>query len=133
MGFTEATATCLRKYFVFSGRAPRSEYWWFFLFKLILTVAAIAVAIWSLYRNEDLLQVLVIVFVIGYLFLLIPSVAVAVRRLHDWDMSGWVYLVVFVPSIGGLILLGMMIPGSSPGENQYGPHPFDRINTTVFD
>lgn len=132
MGFSTAITTCLRKYLVFSGRAPRSEYWWFFLFKLLLLGVAIFVLFSIAGDNDEMFRNALYIIGIGYLILLPPSIAVSVRRLHDWDRSGWTYLVVLIPNIGGLILLGMMIPGSSPGQNRFGPHPFDAVDYDVF-
>lgn len=68
-------------------------------------------------------------FVFGYIYLLynlivfIPSVAVAVRRLHDIGKSGWRFFIVLIPLIGGLVLLADFIKDSQPGENKYGPNP----------
>jgi uncharacterized membrane protein YhaH (DUF805 family) len=65
----------------------------------------------------------VVLLVIFYLAVLIPSIAVAVRRLHDQDKSGAYYFVNFIPYVGGLIFLILMVIEGTPGPNQYGPDP----------
>lgn len=139
MSFTEAIRTCFRKYATFSGRAPRAEYWWFQLFLILLVggvflLGMLLAQTGSAEGGATLVdRIAIIVVVIGFLALFLPSLAVTVRRLHDWDKSGWLYFISFIPYVGGLILLGMMLPKSSPGENRFGPHPYDGIDTTVFD
>ncbi len=139
MSFTEAIRTCFRKYATFSGRAPRAEYWWFQLFLILLVggvflLGMLLAQTGSAEGGATLVdRIAIIVVVIGFLAVILPSIAVTVRRLHDWDKSGWLYLISFIPYVGGLILLGMMLPKSSPGENRFGPHPYDGIDTTVFD
>jgi uncharacterized membrane protein YhaH (DUF805 family) len=108
MDFVEATKTCLRKYATFGGRASRSEYWWFFLFGLLVGAAA------SLFSER--LNALV------SLFLLLPSTAVGARRLHDIGRSGWWLLLWLVPVIGWIPLLYWAVQPSSPA-NQYGSGP----------
>ena len=102
----------LEKYADFTGRARRSEYWWFTLtnfiaqFVLILLIA-VADIFWVLY-------------VIYALALIVPSIAVTIRRLHDTDKSGWWILIALVPFVGGIILLVFMCIDSTPGTNQWG-------------
>jgi uncharacterized membrane protein YhaH (DUF805 family) len=108
MDFVEATKTCLRKYATFGGRASRSEYWWFFLFGLLVGAAA------SLFSER--LNALV------SLFLLLPSTAVGARRLHDIGRSGWWLLLWLVPVIGWIPLLYWAVQPSGPA-NQYGSGP----------
>ncbi len=139
MGFTEAIRTCFRKYATFSGRAPRAEYWWFQLFLILLAVGffLLSMLLAQFGNNEGgatlIDRIAIIVVVIVALGIILPSIAVTVRRLHDWDKSGWLYFISFIPYIGGLILLAMMLPKSTPGENRFGPHPYDGIDATVFD
>jgi uncharacterized membrane protein YhaH (DUF805 family) len=108
MDFVEATKTCLRKYATFGGRASRSEYWWFFLFGLLVGAAA------SMFSER--LNALV------SLFLLLPSTAVGARRLHDIGRSGWWLLLWLVPVIGWIPLLYWAVQPSGPA-NQYGSGP----------
>jgi len=114
MGFADAVRSVFSKYVVFSGRARRSEFWWFSLFLLIvyIIVAAIDAAI----GNSVLL-------VIVWLATLLPSLAVTVRRLHDTGRSGWWFFITLIPLVGGIILLVFECQDSQPGSNAYGPSP----------
>lgn len=111
----------LRQYSDFNGRARRKEYWMFVLFNMIFAFIAIVL---------DNLMGLTI-GEIGYgplyglyaLIVLIPGLAVGVRRLHDTGKSGWMMLLVFIPLIGGIWLLVLMIMEGDQGDNQYGPNP----------
>lgn len=105
----------LKKYAVFEGRARRTEYWMFFLFNFI--IAFVLGFIEGLFDGPGVLGAL---YSLG---VLIPGIAVAVRRLHDTGRSGWWLLVAFVPIIGGIALLVFMVLDSEPGQNQFGPNP----------
>ena len=115
MTFNESVTTCLKKYFVFEGRASRSEYWWF---QLIVTPSYL---ISTIIENE-----------IGYFFLgitlftLIPAISAGVRRLHDTNRSGFFLLISFIPIIGSFILLFFLIPEGTKGKNRFGPDPLKR-------
>ena len=117
MGFTEAIKTCFSKYATFSGRARRSEYWYFCLFDWLITgiLTGMGYALNS--------KVLLGVSSIASLALIIPMLAVAVRRLHDIGKSGWFYLFFLIPLVGGIILLVWFCTDSAPGPNMYGPNP----------
>jgi len=143
MGFSEAVRTCLQqKYATFSGRASRSEYWWFLLF--VTLVALVFFGIGSLlmggmsgFENYsaggDLPVGSMIFFGIGavfYLAMLLPMIAVAVRRFHDRDLSGWIYLAAivlgFVPFVGFLASIAafvITVLKGTPGDNKYGRDP----------
>lgn len=135
MGFTEAVRSCLSKYADFSGRAPRSEYWFFSLFFFLVAIAVIliGVAIGAATRMEvgmTIAGVLVALFGLG---MLLPHLAVMIRRLHDINLSGWWYLVAFLPFGGFAILAFTFMPGTR-GANRFGPDPFeDRYVAEVFD
>ena len=111
----------LQKYAVFDGRARRKEYWMFFLINLLISIVLIAIdgLIGPLnpQAGVGLLQGLY------SLAVLIPSIAVTVRRLHDTGRSGWWILIALVPFIGGIVLLVFMVFDSEPGVNEYGPNP----------
>ena len=111
----------LKKYAVFSGRARRKEYWFFALFSLIasivLTVIDLMIGSFDAELGTGLLNS------IYALAVLIPSLAVSVRRLHDTDHSGWWLLIALIPLIGAIVLLVFVLQDSKPGENQYGPNP----------
>jgi uncharacterized membrane protein YhaH (DUF805 family) len=106
MDFQTSVKTCLTKYVDFTGRATRSEYWWFALFCFVVTVI---IAIFSRVVSD----------IISLIFLL-PSLAVLVRRLHDTSRSGWWALLLLIPIIGPLVLLYFAVLPSSPGANTYG-------------
>lgn len=105
----------LKKYAVFSGRARRKEYWMFILFNMIIAVALGII--------EGLVGSPGVVGTLYSLAVLIPSIAVLVRRLHDTDRSGWWVLIGFIPVIGVIVLLVFTIQDSKPGQNQYGDNP----------
>ena len=111
----------LKKYAVFSGRARRKEYWFFFLFNIIasivLTVIDVTVGSFSATSGVGLLSG------IYGLAVIIPSIAVGVRRLHDIDRTGWWLLIAFVPLIGVIVLLVFALLPGTAGDNQYGPDP----------
>jgi len=115
MTFGESISTCFQKYAEFSGRARLSEYWWWVLFIWLLSVVVNTVAwrVTPLYAIGGLL----------WLGLLIPSLAVAVRRLHDTGRSGWFLLIVLIPLVGGIILIVFLATAGEPGPNQYGLPP----------
>lgn len=105
-----------KKYAVFKGRAQRAEYWYFFLFNIIV---AIVLGVLTAVVSEKL----VILNLVYGLAALIPGIAVTVRRLHDTNHSGWWWFIGLVPLIGAIWLIVLMVMDSAPGENQYGPNP----------
>ena len=105
----------LKKYAEFSGRARRKEYWFFFLFNLIIGFGIGII--------EAILHIGAILGAIYGLAMLIPGIAVTVRRLHDTGRSGWWILISLIPVIGTIILLVFMVLDSQPGDNEYGPNP----------
>jgi len=115
MSFVEAVRTVLSKYATFSGRARRSEYWFWTLAIGIAYVVAVILAVVA--------KPLGFIFVLLYLGVLIPSLAVGVRRLHDTDKSGWLLLLGLIPLVGSIVLLVFYVSDSTPGENRYGPNP----------
>ena len=111
----------LKKYATFSGRARRKEYWFFVLFYVLISI--VATVIDSMTGSFDPTMGMGMLGLLVALALLIPSLAVAVRRLHDTDRSGWWVLLCLIPLIGGIWLLVLLCLDSTPGENQYGPNP----------
>ena len=105
----------LKKYAVFGGRARRKEYWMFFLFNVIIAFVLGLV--------EGLAGGPGIVGNIYALAVLIPGIAVAMRRLHDTDRSGWWLFIGLIPIVGAIVLLVFLVQDSTPGENQYGANP----------
>jgi uncharacterized membrane protein YhaH (DUF805 family) len=120
MGFAEAVQTCLQKYVGFSGRARRSEYWWFFLFTVL--VSMVASVLDSIFGTMSDTTNVGVIGSIASLALLLPSIAVAIRRLHDTSRSGWWILIGLIPIVGWIILI-VFYCQDSHGENQYGPSP----------
>ncbi len=105
MNFSQAVGTCLRKYVDFSGRAGRPEFWWFFLFQIIVMVVTGFMS--------DILNGL------AALALLLPGLAVGARRLHDIGKTAWFLLLGLIPILGFLILLYWFVQPSGPA-NVYG-------------
>jgi len=122
MGFVEAVASALKGYVNVRDRACRSEYWWFFLFALLAS-AVIGFAEGATGVGTDV-GVLSTIFSLA---MLLPSIAVGVRRLHDIDRSGWWLLLWFVPLIGVIVLIIWACKRGTPGANRFGPDPLDRL------
>ena len=130
-----------KKYAQFNGRARRKEYWMFMLFSnliftaLIVLMFGFSIVIAGLAggvaQNEDVavgaagltMGIFGILLLIYGVYIFIPSLALAVRRLHDAGFSGWFFLVNLIPWIGGLIFFIFTVMDSQPGDNQYGPNP----------
>lgn len=105
----------LKKYAVFDGRARRKEYWMFFLVNFIVAFLIGFV--------EGLLGSPAVIGTFYTLAVLIPSLAVGARRLHDTDRSGWWLLIGLLPIIGIVVLIVFFVLDSTPGDNQYGANP----------
>ena len=108
MDFKQSVTTCLKKYAEFGGRAGRPEFWWFALFTLIVGLVVGMVS--------DMLGMLV------NLGLLLPSLAVGARRLHDIGKSGWFQLIWLIPFIGWAFMIYLLVQ-PSVGPNQHGEGP----------
>lgn len=122
MSFSESVKSCLDKYATMRGRASRSEYWWFVVFTwiVILLVSFLFGFIGGMINQETgVLVAGYIGYILSCLLLIIPSICVLVRRLHDTGHSGLWYFISFVPLIGGLWLLYLMVKDSDD-ENEYG-------------
>ncbi len=111
----------LKKYAVFNGRARRKEYWFFFLFSIIITIVLSIIDVAA--GSFDAKTGLGLFSGIYTLAVLIPSLAVSVRRLHDTDRSGWWLLISLIPIIGGLVILVFVVLDSDTAENRYGANP----------
>jgi uncharacterized membrane protein YhaH (DUF805 family) len=118
MTFGESVSICFRKYFVFQGRASLSEFWWF---QLIWVLAYLSIMIFS--DNDP-----IVFFFLGIIIsIALPLVAVSIRRLHDTNKSGLYILWNFIPFIGGIIFIALMIGTGTKGKNKYGPDPLKRL------
>lgn len=114
----------LHQYVDFTGRARRKEYWMFFLINLLFAILAMLV--------DNLLGTTMqiagenlpygFVYIVYALFVLMPNLAVTVRRLHDAGKSGWYILISFIPFVG-LILIIFLLMDSESGTNKWGPNP----------
>lgn len=105
----------LSNYVGFQGRARRKEYWMFVLFSIIISIVLAVL--------ESLLGIKNALSGLYSLAVLLPSLAVGVRRLHDTGRSGWWLLIGLIPIVGSIILLLFMCLDSEPGSNSYGPNP----------
>ena len=103
------------RYALFEGRARRAEFWWFWLANLIVIVLLAILA-------SSVSNVFWLLYAVFALAMLVPSLAVAVRRLHDTGKSGWLLLIGLIP-FGGIVLLIFYLLDSTPGSNQYGLSP----------
>jgi uncharacterized membrane protein YhaH (DUF805 family) len=111
----------LKKYAVFNGRARRKEYWMFFLFNVIISIVLLIVD--GIIGTSAVPGALGLLGGLYALALLIPGIAVAVRRLHDTGRSGWWILIGLVPFVGGIVLIVFLVQDGTPGENQFGKNP----------
>jgi uncharacterized membrane protein YhaH (DUF805 family) len=111
----------LKKYAVFDGRASRTEYWMFVLFNFLISFAlAVIDGVSGLTKATGGIGPLGALYALA---VLLPGIAVVIRRLHDTGRSGWWFLVVLIPCIGPFVLLVFLVTDSDPGDNQYGPNP----------
>ena len=122
MSFTDAIRDALSKYATFSGRSSRAAYWWFWLFGLIAIIVAEVIDI--------ALGTSFVITGIVSLGLLLPNLAVSVRRLHDADHSGWWLLIGFFPLVGTIVLLIFFLTPSKP-PNDWGSGP-DTLAAPAF-
>jgi uncharacterized membrane protein YhaH (DUF805 family) len=113
MGFGEAISTCFHKYVVFNGRAIRPEYWYFVLFE-ILVLIVLSIVDGVLFGTPGVLSS------IASLAMFLPALAVAVRRLHDIDKSGWWLLIGLIPLIGPIVLIVFFCQQGTAGANRFG-------------
>tara|TARA_Y100000389_G_C17266086_1_gene415524 strand:+ start:473 stop:814 length:342 start_codon:yes stop_codon:yes gene_type:complete len=107
MTFSKSIETCFFKYANFNGRASRSEFWWFYLFTIICWIIGFVIN-----------PVVELIIIVG---LFIPYIAVAARRLHDIDKTGWLQLISIIPLIGTIILIIWCATEGHKKKNKYGP------------
>lgn len=119
MTFQESVSTCLTKYAEFSGRASRSEYWWFILAQLLAGIL-IGFILGFIGAGQSFVAIVNLLVTLG---LLLPAIGVAIRRLHDTGRSGWWYLLIFIPIIGWILLIYWYVQPSMSGPNEYGNEP----------
>lgn len=109
----------LKNFGDFKSRARRSEYWYYSLFVALISIGLVFVDV-ALGTYSDGIGLMSGLFSLA---MIVPNLAVTVRRLHDIGRSGWWYLIILIPIIGAFILLYWMVCDSEPGVNQYGPSP----------
>jgi uncharacterized membrane protein YhaH (DUF805 family) len=136
MGFFDAISTCLSKYVTFQGRATRSEYWWWGLFIIIVALGAESVILPHSIQNiaqfkatgvmpppDAFHSIVSLVYGLFSLATFLPSIAVAVRRFHDLNKSGWWYFFLLVPVIGAIMVLIWFCMRGTRGNNRFGADP----------
>jgi uncharacterized membrane protein YhaH (DUF805 family) len=119
MGFTQAIRSGFANYFNFRGRALRSEFWWWQLFTLLVAFGA-GMVDGALNLHADVIADL------WALAILLPGLAVSVRRLHDTDMSGWWLFALMIPFVGVVLLIAWFIGEGTLGHNRFGADPRQR-------
>jgi uncharacterized membrane protein YhaH (DUF805 family) len=136
VSYSQAVSSAFRKYARFTGRATRSEYWWFYLFTvLVLGGLAAAFATMAVIGSSSSIQgtlegtgivafIILVVYVLFVLTVFLPTLALTVRRLHDTGQSGWIYLVTLIPFVGGIILFVMLLQPSQSFVNQFDSEGF---------
>lgn len=117
-----------RNYFQFYGRARRAEYWGYTLFYVVTLIvcfiadSVVSAFVFAAYADGEagFLPIFICLF---YVYSIIPGISITVRRLHDQDMSGWLFLLNMIPYIGPIILFILMFFDSRPQPNKHGPSP----------
>lgn len=130
VNFSSAIALAFKGAFTYRGRSTPGEFWWFFLFSIIVTVALYVLMILSIpsdpyeraMGNTGAVSLLSFLITIWFIVSLVVQIPLIVRRLHDKDMTGWLALLIPIP-IGSLVLLILLIGAGTPGPNRYGPVP----------
>ena len=128
VSFGDAVKRAFGKYCCFTGRASRSEYWWFVLFLFIIgaiiqTFATITTVKSMANGDSSPFNIFTVIMYIWNLIVLLPSLGLLFRRLHDTGRSGWNWCWGFLPVIGTIILIVFCCQESQPQENKYGPVP----------
>ncbi len=111
MSFGQAISSGFKNYAVFSGRATRSAFWWFYLFTIIVAIAIFAI--------ESAIGSNGIITVVWFLGVFLPELGLAIRRLHDADHSGWWWFIGLVP-FGSIVLIVFWATPGTQGDNRFG-------------
>jgi uncharacterized membrane protein YhaH (DUF805 family) len=132
MSFMEAVRSVYRNFFNFQGRAPRSEYWWFFLFNILVAIvigiveAALGLGQGSMSSGPGEVSMQFAggpLSIIWALVNIIPGIAVGIRRLHDTDRSGWWTFIALIPLVGVILLIVWYATKGTAGSNRFGDDP----------
>jgi uncharacterized membrane protein YhaH (DUF805 family) len=118
MNFADAVKSGFQNYVTFSSRAARSQYWYWALFCILVGIGSVVIDA-ALFSRSYIRPV----NAIAELVLFLPTLAVSIRRLHDLDRSGWWFLLIFIPLIGGIWLLVWFCMRGTVGPNRFGPDP----------
>ena len=118
MNFAQAITAGFRNYVNFTGRASRSEFWFWVLFAVLVSVAATLIDV-ALFSDSEISPL----NTLAGLALLLPNLSVSVRRLHDLDRSGWWILLGLIPIVGWIIIIIWNCSKGTPGPNRFGPDP----------
>jgi uncharacterized membrane protein YhaH (DUF805 family) len=110
-----------KKFAQFSGRSRRKEYWMFFLFNTLIGIVLYGAGL--ALRANGIGKILLGLYFVYLVAVIIPCLAVSVRRLHDTGKSGWLFLLILIPIVGPIILLVFFMVAGNPGANEYGPDP----------
>ena len=118
MNFADAVKSGFQNYVTFSSRAVRSQYWYWALFCILVGIGSVVIDA-ALFPRSYMRPV----NAIAELVLFLPTLALSIRRLHDLDRSGWWFLLIFIPLIGGIWLLVWFCMRGTVGPNRFGPDP----------
>ena len=127
MPFMDALKSCFQQYVGFSGRASRSEYWFFNLSFFIAATGLLILTFVSLFVANALAGFLSFLSFVLYLGCFLPLLAVSVRRLHDLGKSGWMFFLGLIPIVGGILLLVWFVSDGQPYDNEYGAVPTNTL------
>jgi uncharacterized membrane protein YhaH (DUF805 family) len=122
MTFAQAITAGFQNYVNFAGRAIRSEFWYWFLFAVLVSIAASVIDA-VLFSELELSPI----STLAGLAMFLPGLAISIRRLHDLDRSGWWFLLIFVPLVGAIILLIWNCTRGTVGPNRFGPDPLGGV------
>ena len=124
MPFMDAMKSGFKNSFTLSGRASRSEYWYWvlggFIFQMVMIVGSLVLAIIEI-------PVLPALMILAPILLVPGSITLVVRRLHDVGMSGWMWFIALVPVVGVLYLIYLFVQEGDMGENAYGAVPTNML------
>lgn len=135
MTFLGAIKSTFVNYFNFSGRASRSEYWFFILFMFLVGII-LTTTVAPVPTDNNLMQDAAVfekqpIIIVYQLFFLIPLLSFSCRRLHDMNYCNWWILIYFIPFVGPIALYIWFIFPSDPQENKYGPNPMQPVTSLL--
>lgn len=128
MSFGQAISNVFKNYANFNGRARRSEFWFFWLFNTVIGIV-IEIIDYLITGGVSGTSFIYIVYCLYTLAVLVPTLAVTWRRLHDIGKSGAYWLFIFIPLVGWIFLLAWFVKDSELGENRFGPNPKAQKNS----